>query len=102
MDGNGAGRLNKCGARALLGLQHPRGACTPACIQSPSGLLARLQVNPNGGAIALGHPLGATGARQTATLLHEMKRRGKVRRRVARRCMRACRHLRGGAMHETS
>ena len=35
------------------------------------------KVNPNGGAIALGHPLGATGARCTATLLHEMKRRGK-------------------------
>ena len=34
------------------------------------------KVNPNGGAIALGHPLGATGARCVATLLHEMKRRG--------------------------
>jgi len=34
------------------------------------------KVNPNGGAIALGHPLGATGARMTATLLHELKRRG--------------------------
>eukprot|EP00882_Tetradesmus_deserticola_P002071 GHRQ01002219.1.p1 GENE.GHRQ01002219.1~~GHRQ01002219.1.p1 ORF type:complete len:461 (+),score=229.43 GHRQ01002219.1:155-1537(+) len=34
------------------------------------------KVNPNGGAIALGHPLGATGARMTATLLHEMGRRG--------------------------
>ena len=34
------------------------------------------RVNPNGGAIALGHPLGATGARCTATLLHELKRRG--------------------------
>ena len=33
------------------------------------------RVNPNGGAIALGHPLGCTGARMTATLLHEMKRR---------------------------
>ena len=33
-------------------------------------------VNVNGGAIAIGHPLGATGARATATLLHEMKRRG--------------------------
>ncbi|MGB3292461.1 MAG: acetyl-CoA C-acyltransferase [Phormidesmis sp.] len=32
-------------------------------------------VNVNGGAIALGHPLGCTGARLTATLLHEMKRR---------------------------
>lgn len=35
------------------------------------------KVNPNGGAIALGHPLGCTGARQIATLLHEMNRRGK-------------------------
>jgi len=33
------------------------------------------KVNVNGGAIALGHPLGCTGARMTATLLHEMKRR---------------------------
>ncbi len=35
------------------------------------------KVNPNGGAIALGHPLGATGARCTATLLHEMAKRGR-------------------------
>ncbi|XP_071480541.1 3-ketoacyl-CoA thiolase A, peroxisomal-like [Diadema antillarum] len=34
------------------------------------------KVNPNGGAIALGHPLGCTGSRQVATLLHEMERRG--------------------------
>ena len=33
------------------------------------------RVNPNGGAIALGHPLGCTGAKLTATLLHEMERR---------------------------
>jgi len=32
-------------------------------------------VNVNGGAIALGHPLGATGAKLTATLLHELRRR---------------------------
>jgi acetyl-CoA acyltransferase len=32
-------------------------------------------VNVNGGAIALGHPLGCTGAKLTATLLHEMRRR---------------------------
>ncbi len=32
-------------------------------------------INVNGGAIALGHPLGCTGAKLTATLLHEMKRR---------------------------
>jgi acetyl-CoA acyltransferase len=34
------------------------------------------RLNVNGGAIALGHPLGCTGARMTATLLHEMRRRG--------------------------
>ena len=33
------------------------------------------RTNVNGGAIALGHPLGATGAKLTATLLHEMQRR---------------------------
>ena len=32
------------------------------------------KVNPLGGAIALGHPLGCTGARQVATLLHLMSR----------------------------
>lgn len=34
------------------------------------------KLNVNGGAIALGHPLGCTGAKLTATLLHEMGRRG--------------------------
>ncbi|CAI7835232.1 unnamed protein product, partial [Closterium sp. NIES-54] len=34
------------------------------------------KINVNGGALAIGHPLGATGARCVATLLHEMKRRG--------------------------
>jgi acetyl-CoA acyltransferase len=34
------------------------------------------KVNPNGGAIALGHPLGCTGAKLTATLLQELKRTG--------------------------
>ena len=33
-------------------------------------------VNPNGGGISLGHPLGATGARITATLLNELDRHG--------------------------
>mgnify|MGYP001565619994 CR=1 FL=1 len=33
------------------------------------------KLNPNGGAIALGHPLGSSGARVLTTLLHEMKRR---------------------------
>jgi acetyl-CoA acyltransferase len=34
------------------------------------------RLNVNGGAIALGHPLGCTGAKLTATILHEMRRRG--------------------------
>ena len=38
--------------------------------------LDRSRVNPLGGAIALGHPLGATGAIRTATLVHGMRRRG--------------------------
>ncbi|MDP9341846.1 MAG: acetyl-CoA C-acyltransferase [Actinomycetota bacterium] len=33
-------------------------------------------VNPNGGAIAVGHPLGATGAKLLTTMLHELERRG--------------------------
>jgi acetyl-CoA acyltransferase len=42
-----------------------------------AGLGDRLaDVNPNGGGISLGHPLGATGARITATLLNELERRG--------------------------
>jgi acetyl-CoA C-acetyltransferase len=34
------------------------------------------KVNVNGGAIALGHPLGMSGARLVTTLLHELRRRG--------------------------
>jgi acetyl-CoA acyltransferase 1 len=37
------------------------------------------KLNPKGGAIALGHPLGCTGARQIATLFPELKRTGKKR-----------------------
>ena len=41
-----------------------------------TGLSERWEdVNPNGGGISLGHPLGATGARMTATLLNELERR---------------------------
>ena len=39
------------------------------------GKLDPAKVNPNGGAIALGHPLGCTGAKLTATVLRELKRR---------------------------
>ena len=37
------------------------------------------KVNVNGGAIALGHPIGASGARIVVTLLHEMKKRSAKR-----------------------
>jgi 3-oxoadipyl-CoA thiolase len=45
-----------------------------ACIHDLG--LDKERVNVNGGAIALGHPLGCSGARLSTTLLHEMKRRG--------------------------
>jgi acetyl-CoA C-acetyltransferase len=44
------------------------------------------RLNVNGGAIAIGHPIGATGARITTTLLHEMARRG-ARRGLAALCI---------------
>ncbi len=44
-----------------------------ACVQDLG--IDRARLNPNGGAIALGHPIGASGARILATLLHEMRRR---------------------------
>lgn len=44
-------------------------------------------VNVNGGAIALGHPLGCSGARISATLLHEMKRRQNVKHGLAAMCI---------------
>jgi acetyl-CoA C-acetyltransferase len=44
-----------------------------ACIRDLK--LDSSKVNVNGGAIALGHPLGCSGARISTTLLHEMKRR---------------------------
>jgi acetyl-CoA C-acetyltransferase len=46
----------------------------------------RSRLNVNGGAIALGHPIGATGSRIVVTLLHEMRRRG-ARRGLATLCV---------------
>jgi acetyl-CoA acyltransferase len=45
------------------------------------------RLNPNGGAIALGHPLGASGARILTTLVHEMGRRPDVRYGLATMCI---------------
>jgi acetyl-CoA acetyltransferase len=44
-------------------------------------------VNVNGGAIALGHPLGCSGARILTTLLYEMRRRGNVKYGLATLCV---------------
>lgn len=45
------------------------------------------RLNPNGGAIALGHPLGCSGARILTTLVHEMQRREEVRYGLATMCI---------------
>src|SRR5262249_11673837 len=50
------------------------------------GVLARDRLNVNGGAIALGHPVGATGTRLVLTLLKELRRR-KLRRGLATMCI---------------
>jgi 3-oxoadipyl-CoA thiolase len=55
-----------------------------ACIRELG--LDAARVNPNGGAIALGHPLGCTGARLVTTLVHEMGRQG-ARRGLATLCV---------------
>jgi acetyl-CoA acyltransferase len=49
-------------------------ACQSLAVIQEAGLNPE-KVNPNGGAVALGHPLGCTGAKLTATLLRELKRR---------------------------
>ena len=45
------------------------------------------QLNPNGGAIALGHPVGASGARIIVTLLHEMQKRPEAKKGLATLCI---------------
>ena len=44
------------------------------------------RVNPNGGAIAIGHPTGCTGARLITTALHELERTGQRRALIAMCC----------------
>ncbi|MEC9475461.1 MAG: acetyl-CoA C-acetyltransferase [Planctomycetota bacterium] len=59
---------------ALVELNEAFAAQVLACLREVE--IDRDRLNVNGGAIALGHPIGATGARITTTLLHELKRRG--------------------------
>ncbi len=50
-------------------------AAQSLCVIKEAGLPPE-KVNPNGGAVALGHPLGCTGAKLTASIIRELKRRG--------------------------
>jgi 3-oxoadipyl-CoA thiolase len=61
----------------LIELNEAFAAQSLACVRDLG--LDEAKVNVNGGAIALGHPLGMSGARITATLLHAMKARGAKR-----------------------
>ena len=64
MDDFGVIELNEAFAAQVL-----------ACVQEMPEFEPK-KVNPNGGAIALGHPLGCSGARLAATLVHQMRRTG--------------------------
>ena len=68
----------------LIELNEAFAAQVIACVRDLS--LDPERLNVNGGAIALGHPIGATGARITTTLLHEMRRRG-AKRGIATLCV---------------
>ena len=68
----------------LIELNEAFAAQVIACARDLS--LDPAKVNVNGGAIALGHPIGATGARIVTTLLHEMRRR-QARRGIATLCV---------------
>ena len=61
-------------------------ACQSIACMDELGLNPEI-VNVNGGSIAIGHPLGCSGARITTTLLHEMKRHGNVKYGLATMCV---------------
>ena len=60
-------------------------AVVPMAFMQKMGLSPE-RVNVNGGACALGHPIGASGARIVVTLIHELRRRG-LKRGVAAICI---------------
>ena len=71
----GPGMFSTAGATASSGVPGARRA-TVAMAAMKDLDLAHDRVNVNGGACAMGHPVGATGARLVTTLANEMKRRG--------------------------
>ncbi|GAB3230999.1 thiolase family protein [Hymenobacter seoulensis] len=70
---------------SLIELNEAFAAQSIACIRDLD--LNPELINVNGGSIAIGHPLGASGSRITATLLHEMNRREGVRYGLATMCV---------------
>jgi acetyl-CoA acetyltransferase len=62
------------GALELIELNEAFASQSVACMRELA--LDPARVNVNGGAIALGHPLGCSGARLLTTLVHELRRRG--------------------------
>ena len=58
----------------LVELNEAFAAQSLACVRELG--IDESRVNVNGGAIALGHPIGCSGARIVVTLIHEMRRRG--------------------------
>ena len=56
-------------------MKTPAGFCITAAGLAELGADPK-RVNPNGGAIALGHPIGCTGARLMTSLLHQLERTG--------------------------
>ena len=80
--------LDKAGWKAsdvdLYEINEAFAVVTMACVKDLGLDMAR--VNVNGGACALGHPIGATGARLVTTLVHALRRRG-LKRGVASQCI---------------
>jgi acetyl-CoA acetyltransferase family protein len=62
----------------LRAFESPPADCTDVACSSKLKAIDPAKLNVNGGAIALGHPVGATGARLVLTLLHELKRRDRT------------------------
>ena len=81
--------LKRAGLKAsdldLVELNEAFASQAVACAQDLE--LDPAKINVNGGSIAIGHPLGASGTRITATLLHEMQKRDKVKYGLASMCI---------------
>ncbi|MGX5820212.1 thiolase family protein [Chitinophaga lutea] len=81
--------LKRAGLRAsdldLIELNEAFASQSLACIRELQ--LDPTKINPNGGSIAIGHPLGCSGARITTTLLHEMKRQAGAKLGLATMCV---------------